>query len=202
MKRSKRKFSWVVVAATAAVFFGLAVESTEVLNSARAAGPPSEKNKPEKNETKNKPVKNTTINKMTVQVINVDDRIVATATTNKTGRFNFDKLIPGEYVLRLVPVPPPTKSTGGVSSTASLDAASLAKPGGWIGAGQVTEILKSTGPGGVEKHNVSIALRMEEHPRSAEYEEIPIVISAKQGGRVAGRITRHPEEIAIKEEGM
>lgn len=201
MKRSKRKFSWVVVAATAAVFFGLAVESTEVLNSARAAGPPSEKNKPEKNETEGKPVKNTTVN-MTVQVINVDDRIVATATTNKTGRFNFDKLIPGEYVLRLVPVPPPTKSTGGVSSTASLDAASLAKPGGWIGAGQVTEILKSTGPGGVEKHNVSIALRMEEHPRSAEYEEIPIVISAKQGGRVAGRITRHPEEIAIKEEGM
>ncbi len=151
MKSSKRKFSWVFVVATAAIFFGFAIKSAQ-------AGDP--------------------IPGVDVSLEQVPGSVKGKAKTGKDGRFNFDKLKPGKYVLRIVP--PSFKAENFNSSRSNLS--------------------QSIGTGGVEVYEVSIELRKDKRQRSVKYKAIPILISAKPGGRITGQITR--QSIAIKEEGV
>jgi len=151
MKSCKRKFSWVFLAATVAIFFGFAVKSAQ-------AGDPIPG-----------------VDVLLEQQVPV---FAAKATTGKDGRFNFDKLKPGKYVLRIVPTS--FKAEDHNSSRSNLS--------------------QSIGSGGVEVYKVSIELRKDRRLKSVKYKAIPILISSKRGGRVAGQITR--QSIAIKEEGV
>ncbi len=151
MKSCKRKYSWVFVVVTAAIFFGFTIKSAQ-------AGDP--------------------IPGVDVSLEQVPGSIVAKAATGKDGRFNFDKLKPGKYVLRIVP--PSFKAEDHNSSRSNLS--------------------QSIGPGGVEVYKVSIELRKDKRLKSVKYKAIPILISAKRGGRVTGQITR--QSVAIKEEGV
>ena len=147
MKSSKRKFSWVFIAATAAIFFGFAVTSAQ-------AGDP--------------------IPGVDVSIEQVPGGVIVHAKTGKDGKFNFDKLKPGKYVLRIVP--PTIRAEDHNSSRSNLS--------------------QSIGSGGVEVYKVSIELRKDKRLKSVKYKAIPILISSKRGGRVAGQITR--QSIAIK----
>src|SRR3989338_235954 len=121
---SKRMFIWFIAAAIVAVFFGIAVKSAQ-------AGDP--------------------VPGIDISLEQIPGGIVAKATTGKDGRFSFDKLKQGKYVLRITPTLAKVENHNSSRSNKTF----------------------RTGPGGVEEHGVSIELRMEKRPGPAKYQDIP-----------------------------
>ena len=100
------------------------------------------------------------------------------ANTDKDGRFSFSGLQPGRYVLRVLPLQ--TRTVNHNSSRSNT--------------------AHSVNPGGDEVHNVSIELLpYDRRLGSANDELIEILISARQGGRVTGQLTR--QSVAIRKKG-
>lgn len=151
MNANKRRYSFLMVAAVAVVFLSITAENAK-------AGDP--------------------VPGVDVSLEQIPGGIVGKSTTDKDGKFSFDKLRQGDYVLRISP--PSTKVENHNSSRSH----------------KTYRVL----PNGVEEHSVSIELRIEARPGRAKYEDIKIVVTAKQGGRIVGRVTF--EDVGIKEEGV
>ena len=146
MESCKRKISWFWVVSTTAVFFGLGVTSAQAQMGDPVPG-------------------------LDLSLQSIPGGVIATTTTDKDGRFNFDDLCPGEYVLRIVPPQFQAKAENYNSSRSNTS----------------TSI-----DDGVEGHDVSIELQMDKRLMSAEYEDITILISSGHLGRVTGQITLQP----------
>jgi len=99
--------------------------------------------------------------------------------TGKNGTFAFSQLKPGRYLLRITP--PSLRAEDFNSSRSNLS--------------------NLVGSGGIEVHAVSIELIKVKHLKSASYPPVPIVISASQGGKITGQVTRH-SAVAVKEKGV
>lgn len=110
-----------------------------------------------------------------VSLEQIPNGIIKRAITDKEGRFTFDSLKPGNYVLKLVPSPLKAKNYNSSRSNVSQ---------------------RSISPGDSTKCYVSISLiktEMKNH-----FEPIKITIGRK-GGTISGRVDLG---IAIKEEGV
>ncbi len=142
MKSSKRKYTWIFVAVTTAIFFSFFVKIAQ-------AGDPI-------------PGVDVSLEQVPGSVL------IARTTTDEDGRFSFDELTLGKYLLRISPSPIIAEKFNFISLKLSQNISS----------------------DGIEVYKVSIELRRSENSRIATYKAIPIMISAEKGGRITGEIIR------------